>query len=189
MEKIKAFFKETGGLFKTHTGSMIFVIAAAFILSALIFGGGGDSTAPDVAKDTVQQISDAGENAAEVSEPTQPEDKSKGNLGNYYVEILSCEKAADWSGDNAIIVTYTFTNNSAEGQAFCYAVADKAFQNGVQLELALCDNCDSTNEVLPGYSTTVRCAYKLTDDSPVLVICEELFSLGSTKLEKTFDIA
>lgn len=190
MEKVKAFFKETGNLFKTNTGNMIFVIAVAFILSALIFGGGNDAAKqPDSA--SVDKIAEESVSEPEQinAEPQQEQtDKTKGDLGDYYVEILDGKKTTDYDGKSAYLVSFLFQNNSEERAAFEFSISPMAFQNGQQLEYGICDEIDYAGEVMPGYSNTSTYCFVLQDDSPVTVICKELISFDKTELEKTFTI-
>ena len=99
----------------------------------------------------------------------------------------------DYEGNPAVIVDFTFTNNSDEATSFAVACAQKAFQNGVELEMAITTD-DLGNgywaEIKPGASTQARLAYSLTDDSDVTIEVEELFSLDDTMLaEATFSVA
>ena len=121
---------------------------------------------------------------SQVSEPTQ---------SDYAVTIDGSTVTTDYEGAPAIIVDYTFTNNSEEDTSFAVACSQKAFQNGVQLENAIVTE-DLGNgymaEIKPGSTTTARIAYSLTDESDVTVEVEELFSLDDTMLaEATFSVA
>ncbi|MDO4437326.1 MAG: DUF5067 domain-containing protein [Coriobacteriaceae bacterium] len=150
------------------------VPALAFASSALI-GCGSSSEAAGSGK---------------ASSDTAQEQKAK---SDYVVTIDNCTVTADYEGAPAIIVDYTFTNNSDEATSFAAACDEKAFQNGVQLEMAILTE-DLGNgymaEIKPGASTTARLAYSLTDQSEVLVEVGELFSLEDTLLaEKTFTVA
>ncbi len=72
----------------------------------------------------------------------------------------------------------------------------KAFQDGVQLEVALIMNADvynsenSMKEIKTGATLNVQEAWVLTSESsPVEVELEEFLSFSDEKLEKTFEIA
>ena len=54
----------------------------------------------------------------------------------YPVTIDACAVTSDYQGNPAIVVTYTWTNNSSDPQMFEVAIDDKAFQNGVELSFA-----------------------------------------------------
>lgn len=112
---------------------------------------------------------------------------------DYAVTIDGSTLTTDYEGAPAIIVDYTFTNNSEEATSFAMACSPKAFQNGVELEMAIVTE-DLGNgysgEIKPGASTTARIAYSLTDESEVSVEVTELFSLEDVMLaEATFPAA
>lgn len=120
---------------------------------------------------------------------------SKGDLGNYYVEIGSARMGKDYDGNAVIFVTYQFTNNSSEAASFMLYIYDKAYQDGIQLESAFIwgdDQYDSSADSLdikPGASITVEKAYVLRNEtSPVEVEVSETFSFSDAKLEKTFEL-
>lgn len=130
----------------------------------------------------------AGDEAQEPQQASQAEAAAK-----YAVSIDGCEVGADYEGKPAAIVTFTFTNNSDEDANFMMAVADKAFQNGVQLERAIItdiDNESSMKDIKPGSSVSVQEAYVLDDESDMTVEVTELISFDDTILaEATFSVA
>lgn len=112
---------------------------------------------------------------------------------DYAVTIDGSTLTTDYEGAPAIIVDYTFTNNSDEDTSLAVACSAQAFQNGVQLESAIVMD-DLGNgymaEIKPGASTQARLAYSLTDQSEVSVEVEELFALEDIVLaETTFSVA
>lgn len=129
-----------------------------------------------------------GDEAQEPQQASQAEAAAK-----YAVSIDGCEVGADYEGKPAAIVTFTFTNNSDEDANFMMAVADKAFQNGVQLERAIItdiDNESSMKDIKPGSSVSVQEAYVLDDESDMTVEVTELISFDDTILaEATFSVA
>lgn len=130
----------------------------------------------------------AGDEAQEPQQASQAEAAAK-----YAVSIDGCEVGADYEGKPAAIVTFTFTNNSDKDANFMMAVADKAFQNGVQLERAIVsdiDNESSMKDIKPGSSVSVQEAYVLDDESDMTVEVTELISFDDTILaEATFSVA
>lgn len=130
----------------------------------------------------------AGDEAQEPQQASQAEAAAK-----YAVSIDGCEVGADYEGKPAAIVTFTFTNNSDKDANFMMAVADKAFQNGVQLERAIItdiDNESSMKDIKPGSSVSVQEAYVLDDESDMTVEVTELISFDDTILaEATFSVA
>lgn len=184
MDKIKAFFKRTGSLFKSDTGSMIFVAVAGIILGALLFGG-GKAEAP------VEPVKEPGTIAEQTAQPDQqaeaPKDNSKGSLGKYDVEILDWHRSKNYEDKECIVIRYSYTNNSEDPQAFEWTIHQQAFQNGVQLDVTYIDGeTNFDKEIMPGYTAEVFCAFVLQDNSPVTAMCEELISLNNARIEKEF---
>ena len=126
------------------------------------------------------------------AETAQAQKTAESNDAKYVVTIDSCEITEDYQGNPAALVTYTFTNNSDEAKSFMVAIADKAYQNGVQLDTAVISGVDnnSMKDVKPGATITVQQGFKLDDDSDMTVEVEELFNFRSDELlaEKTFSI-
>ncbi|WP_290995962.1 DUF5067 domain-containing protein [Gordonibacter sp.] len=129
------------------------------------------------------------------SDPTPPEPAQQQEQADskYAVTIDDCQVTSDYSGKPAIVVTYTFANNSEKATSFVVAISAKCFQNGVQLDSAIVNDIDSQstmNEIKPGTTTTVQWAYLLDDQSDVSVECTELISFSDAVLaEKTFSVA
>ena len=99
----------------------------------------------------------------------------------------------DYAGKQALLVNFTFTNNSDDEASFTVNIRDKAFQNGVQLDRAIVTDVDTStgmNTIKPGATINVSEAFTLNDTSPVTVEVSEAFSFNSDLIaEKTFDIA
>ena len=123
--------------------------------------------------------------------------KTDGGAGviedKYYIEVLSARKSKDYSGKDAVIVHYRYTNNSDEAQSFMFAVNAQAFQNNVELETAIIigdksyNSENSLKDVKPGGTIEVQEAYILQDNSPVTVEVGPLFSFDDdTVISKTF---
>lgn len=112
----------------------------------------------------------------------------------YAVTIDSCKQTKDYSGKAAVIITYTWTNNSDEARSFMTAISDKAFQDGVELETAILSGSSDTNsmkEIKPGKSLKVTQAFLLDSKSePVTVECSEWASFSDALLaKKTFNLS
>ncbi len=129
----------------------------------------------------------AGDAAQEEQEPEVQSD--------YEVSIDGARLTEDYEGNSAIVVTFTWTNNSEDTTSFAAALMPTVFQNGVELETAVVvdDQYDSSGylaEVKTGGTTEVQMAYLLEDESEVEVEVEELISLDDVVLaETTFDPA
>ena len=143
---------------------------------------------------------DAGEQGAVATTGEQPAEEQPAEeqpveevQSEYDVTIDGATVTTDYEGAPAMIVDYSFTNNSDEATSFAVACSQKAFQNGVQLETAIVTE-DLGNgylaEIKPGATTTARMAYSLTDQSDVTVEVSELISLDDTLLaQATFPAA
>ncbi len=121
------------------------------------------------------------------------QEKKEAPESKYAVTIDDGVVGEDYQGNPALIVTFTFTNNSDDATSFLVAISDKAYQNGVQLERAIRTDGDSQSsmkDIKPGATVTVEQAYVLDDQSEVTVECTELISFDDTVLaEKAFTVA
>lgn len=118
-------------------------------------------------------------------QPVSNEISDSGNLGDYYVEIKDGVLAEDYNGETAVIITYTWTNNSEETTSAMVNISEKAFQDGVELDSAIImdssvyDSGASMKDVRPGTSIDVQCAFELANQtSPVEVELSELFNFS-----------
>lgn len=140
--------------------------------------------------------SDAGDDAPAAEQPAEEQTEQPAEekaSSKYVVTIDGSTVTTDYEGKPAIIVDYTFTNNSDDATSFAVACSQKAFQNGVQLETAVVLD-DLGNgylaEIKPGATTSARMAYSLADESDVTVEVKELISFDDTILaEATFPVA
>ena len=155
--------------------ALVVLAVAVAALTPMTLVGCGSSSADDA--------------AAEQAGQAEPEAAQS----EYAVSIDGTTLTTDYQGAPAVIVDYTFTNNSEKATSFAVACSPKVFQNGVQLETAITTD-DLGNgymaEIKPGASTTARLAYSLSDESDITVEVEELFSLDDALLaEATFSVA
>lgn len=126
-------------------------------------------------------------------EPAEPETTDSGAVGDYDVTIGDCAFGTDYEGNKMIVVNYDFVNNSDETISPLWALSVQAFQDGVQLDVAIAldtsvyDAGVAQKELKPGASMTgCQNAYVLTSTSPVEVEVGPLF--GDPVLFKTFDV-
>ncbi len=125
--------------------------------------------------------------AAEQQEPEAAE-------SSYAATIDAMTVGTDYEGKPAIIVTYSWTNNSDDAMSAAAALSMKCFQNGVQLETGIVtSDIDSDGymaEVKPGAGTSFQLAYLLDDETDVTVEVSELISFSDDLLaEQTFSVA
>ena len=104
-------------------------------------------------------------------------------------------QSQDFEGKPAIVVTYTFTNNSNKDGRFLTTVHAQAFQDGVELDTAIIadgsvDTASAMKDVKPGASVTVQWAYVLTSKSDVQVEVKNLFDFSDdTVATRTFTVS
>lgn len=106
----------------------------------------------------------------------------------FAVTIGDSHVTKDYQGKQALVVDFSFQNNSDKATSFIVAVSAKAFQNGVQLETGIVtgdkkfDAANSMKEIKPGASIQAQYAYVLADTSDVTVEVTELISLNTTPI-------
>lgn len=145
---------------------------------------GNNTTVPLVYIDEIDQ-----------AEEKQAEPTNEGDVGDCHVKILDCKYGAlDYEGKKTIAVTFEFTNNSDEAQAFDGAVYPVAYQDGVQL-LDTSPGTDSAAYdrtmimVKTGKKVTCECYWRTTSDTAdVVVEVSSYLDESSTKLQKAFSI-
>ena len=112
---------------------------------------------------------------------------------DYEVTIDGVRTGSDYSGNPVVIVTFSWTNNSKESAAFAYKIYPKCFQNGVECDLGISMENDSsgyTAEVKPGYGTTFELAYSVKDDSDVTIEISPLVNVNKEVwVEQTFSLS
>lgn len=95
---------------------------------------------------------------------------ASGKLGDFSVTVKGAEVTENSSGDDVIIVTYSWTNNSTSATNALTNMLEKAYQNGEPLEIVaipaedeqqVFDGESRTQEVQPGESVDVECAFVL----------------------------
>lgn len=119
-----------------------------------------------------------------------------GALGDVEVAIGELEYVQDYFGDPAILIHFTFTNNSEENKSAMFSINFTAFQNGIGLKDAtilddsVYDASDLSKEIQPGTTIELAKAYTPSSETaPIEVTVSESISFDNTKLGKTFEIA
>ena len=131
-------------------------------------------------------ISSQSSSAAQAATQTAPDEDE------YAVTIDGATMTTEYAGNPALLVTYTWTNNSDDATSFAVALYAKCFQDGVQCDTAIVSGADSNymTEIKPGATTTVQQAYAVSGTSDATVEVTKLISLDNTILaEKTFSVA
>jgi len=123
------------------------------------------------------------------AEPTEEED-----LNEYHVKILDSRKELDSNGNEAIIISFEYTNNDSENEAFEYSIFPRAYQGGQELEVAYVLGSDDNSidaaiqEIAPGETITVDRGFVLLDNSPVELNVTGYAYSGETNLTKIFTL-
>lgn len=166
----------------------VLAILAVIIIIAIATSGGGDPKEPQT---------DASGNTVTSTRAVAAGDKNTmenaGTLGDYQIEIVSARIGKDYVDDNPVlIVTYKWTNNSADAASFMFAFGDKAFQDGIQCEsnfFVKDQKGDVNTEIRSGATLELEKAYTLNNTtSPVEIEVDELISFSGKKVVKTFDL-
>lgn len=119
----------------------------------------------------------------------------QGTVNGVEISILSARQVTDYEGRNAILVKFGFSNPSPENTSFILATSVKAFQNGMELELASLygvPDYDASNymrEIRDGAYLEVESGFVLSDNiSDIEVEVFPLAGRGTPTLKKTFSI-
>ena len=137
-----------------------------------------------------QSASSAKSSKSSAAQSASSAAKSKAS-SKYEASIDDISVGEDYQGNPALIVTYTWKNNSNDSRSFASSLHPRCYQNGVQLNSAFMMGIDSNGylaDVRPGYGTTFQMAYELKDmQNPVDVEVYELASYkGSPIATKTY---
>lgn len=128
-----------------------------------------------------------------LTETSEPEElPSEGNIGSHHVKIVSAQKATDYDGTPAIIVTFEWTNNSKKTVSFGNAFEYRVYQNGLECERTYfilgSDGLKFMSDLKPGYTAQIPVAYKLRDESDVVAEVGSLYR-GEAVVSKTFSLS
>ncbi|MCD7796448.1 MAG: DUF5067 domain-containing protein [Clostridiales bacterium] len=182
-EAVSAALKDEKKKKKKKRLIIIAIIAVIIIIIGAVAGSSGDDgdSSPN---------SDSNAVSAESAESVE------GQIGDYICTVKSAKLTKDYKGNDAVIITYEFTNNSSDSASFEYALDDKVFQDGVELEdvyfLADDEDLDSYKdvEIKTGVTKEVVKAYALRDTTTSLEVeIGEWLSFDDTVITTTVDIA
>lgn len=196
MQKVKNFFGEIVGLFKSNTSHMVTVAVASLLLGAILFGGGSSSDNQEPIKEqssTVVEQQEDNKEPIKQEEPTQDEIK-KDVLGEYDVSIVSHRVVKSFDGSPVILVKYAFTNNSDEAASFDWTIENRLFQNGIELTTTIIVEDDynsdlSYSEIKPGVTLELEKAYSMRDTtSQITVELSKLISFSDKVVTYTIDL-
>ena len=113
-------------------------------------------------------------------------------LGDYELLYKGACIMEDSDGNDAIVLTLDFTNNSKENASYLWSIDETVMQNGVELEVASIITDYDTFEnaidnqftdVAPGTTLEVRTAYVLNDESSTVeATFEQMFGKKNGKI-------
>lgn len=150
-------------------------------MGAAIFGSLSDSDDTD----------DSYTISANSDDNTEENIISGNTLGDYTCDVVSSEICKDWEGKDAVLITYSFTNNSQDAVSFDVALDASPYQDGIGLETAILD--DETDlvdvDIKPGVTKEVKKAYLLRNTtSNIEIEITEFFSFNNDKIVVTVEL-
>lgn len=155
------------------------------------------TTAPPLAN-TQAAASSAPATSATPSASSTPAKSSggTGNVGDFNVSIQSVRRTKDNQGKDAVVVKYSWTNNSNAATSALASLLPYCYQDGIQLDPAILGDNDNHDliqaeykNVQPGKSLTCESAYLLSGKEPkVDVNISDIASLGENKVTASFSI-
>ncbi len=157
------------------------VIAVIIIIIIAIASSGGNSD------------SNSNSNSSSTTSSVKADEKTGNNttIGDFNVVVKKAEISKDWTGKDAVVISYDCTNNSNDSYSFDGALDEKVFQDGIELEVATMSDEDDgtwldTSEIKPGITKEVKKAYKLRNKTSDLEIeISESFSFSDDKITST----
>lgn len=170
--------------------TVILIIVGVLLLIGIVgaIGGSGDDSSTNTTAGAVSESSDSTK-----AQSAKDKETVEGQIGDYVCTVKSAEKCKDWSGKDAIKITYSFTNNSKDAESFDLALTDEAYQDGIGLETTFLDGgSDELGldvKVKPGTTKEVSKIYLLRDDTTKIDIeISELVSFSDDKLTYEIDL-
>lgn len=109
----------------------------------------------------------------------------EGSLGDYDLALTDIRRAVANGDRPCVILTFRFTNNSANAQMFLMSIDPTVSQNGIMCEMAMhtIPDVESIRNYLAvesGETVEVQAAYALYDaESPIRIEIKELFNWRS----------
>ena len=143
--------------------------------------------------ESVEQPSE--EPNAQNTEPASSTESSSATFDQIAVEIKDAHLSTDYEGNPAIVITYSWTNNSDDANMALVTTMGNAYQGGIGLETAIImddpyyDSDLYSTQIQPGATLDVQVAYVLRDTtSPVMFELEQFLNMSDAKAVKEFDI-
>ncbi len=126
-------------------------------------------------------------------EPKAEQDSDTFVCDDFTAKFLSYSVVKDYEDKDVLRLVFEYTNTSDDTASFIWDSSVKAFQNGVELDMAFVleedkEYSNSSKEVKPGTTINVASLFELTDKSDVEIEVSELISFSNNKLVKTLTI-
>lgn len=134
------------------------------IIYSVIFG----SVAKELVDDSLSTNANSSYSNEIDADGADPDNSVDGTtVGSYGCVVKGAELGKDWEGNDTVIITFDFTNNSNNPASFDVALDAKAYQEGIGLETDWSnDETDLLDvEIKPGVTKEVKKAYLLRDTS------------------------
>jgi hypothetical protein len=169
------------------------VLAIALTASLVGCSSGKDTTTSSSA--TTASVESEAQVKTDVESKAESE-ASEETLGDVGVTILGARLGKDYDGNPVAYVKFHMTNKSDDAVSFCEELVVEAYQNGVELDMAIPDDdpeYDPKNymkKIKKGASLDVEYPISLSDTKSSLEVNVEPFlSLDDEVITKTFDIS
>lgn len=118
-------------------------------------------------------------------------------LDDYEIRYKGFTVMSDINENPALVISLDFTNNGKEATSYLWAVSEKAFLDGIGLDVATVfsdtDSYDTVTkaqltEIVPGKTMEVKSAYVLPDREDETVEVEFSQNLGKKKGKLSIDL-
>lgn len=164
----------------------LLVLLMALSMSVFFVACGGEKNDVSISGD--YQSESRQEDNTQEPKPQTTQDEN-GTIGDYDVSIINSEMTTSKQGKKAILVTYSFTNNSDKVAKFAEVLSAEAYQNNEACAQAGMTNQDydietMLAEVNPGETKEVYEAYLLKNESDVTI---KVTKAGQTTKEEQTD--
>ena len=130
-------------------------------------------------------------------EPVTPSASDHIILEDYEIRYKGFTVMQDINENPALVINLDFTNNGKEATSYLWAVSEKAFQDGIGLDVATVfsdpDSYDTVTkaqltEIVPGKTIEVKSAYVLPDSDTETVEVEFSQNPGKKKGKLSIDL-
>ncbi len=178
--------------------SKISALLLSAIIAGSIFTGCTDEeekneSAPELPASTADnhEESKAPESTGDTSSEDETSSSEESKPEQDFIKIKSYKLGKDYKKQDALVVTYEWTNIEEKAASFMLTIFDKAYQNGIELESAIgVDGVDAQkqmNDIKPGITYEVTVAFVLQDKSDVSIECTDMLGY-EMYLEQTLSL-